>query len=546
MNHITPILTELLARRGVVEENEIKEFLSDKPQKTYDPFLLPDLEAGVDLILQAVREKKTICIYGDYDADGITSVSILMEFLGTLTDRLRFYIPSRFDEGYGLNQKAVEKIYESGTDLLLTVDCGSVSYREVELAKKLGMQVLVTDHHSITDVQADCLLINPKRSDCTYPFRDLAGCGVAFKLMQGIQKKADIPKPVLNRGLDLVALGTIADVVPLLDENRTLVKHGMHIISSGLRPGLAELIKGISFQKEKLRSDQIAFGIAPHLNAAGRMGDAKVAVHLMLEKKTEKIPKLVEQLITYNKQRKKIQNEAYKTCVELICQQQLENRKFLVVYAEDVHEGIAGIVAGKLKEKYERPVILVTPSGEYLKGTGRSIPGIHLYDLLNSHAELFLRFGGHEGACGFTMERENLDELAELLEADIEMLLGDDPELLKKKLPVDMEIEGEQVTLELAQELELLAPFGSKNPKPRFMLGQADVIQPQPMGDGSHVRFNAICADGYQVECVLFNRAKDFQQQIYSGMPVDLTGSVDFQEWRGHKKVQFNVDNMVE
>lgn len=544
MNHITPILIELLAKRGIAGESEIKEFLSEKPQKTYDPFLLPDLEAGVDLILQAVREKKKICIYGDYDADGITSVSILMEFLGSMTDRLVYYIPSRFDEGYGLNRNAVEKIHQNGVEVLLTVDCGSVSYEEVELAKELGMQVLITDHHSITDTRADCLLINPKRSDCVYPFHDLAGCGVAFKLAQGIQKKAGLPKPVLNRALDLVALGTIADVVPLLDENRTLVKHGMRIMSSGLRPGLAALIEGISLKKEELRSDQIAFGLAPHLNAAGRMGDAKVAVRLMLEKDANRIQELTEQLIAYNKQRKQIQNEAYKRCVERI-DEQIADRKFLVLYTEEVHEGIAGIVAGKLKEKYERPAILVTPSGDYVKGTGRSVPGVHLYKLLQSHEELFLRFGGHEGACGFTMERENLFELAEALERDMEQMLREDPELLKQQLTADMEIEGEQVTLELAQELELLAPFGSKNPKPRFLLGQADIIQPQPMGDGSHARFQAICADGYQVECVLFSRAKDFQRQIYSGMPVDLTGSVDFQEWRGHRKVQFNVDNMI-
>ncbi|MCB6994602.1 single-stranded-DNA-specific exonuclease RecJ [bacterium 210820-DFI.6.37] len=544
MNHITPILIELLAKRGIAGESEIKEFLSEKPQKTYDPFLLPDLEAGVDLILQAVREKKKICIYGDYDADGITSVSILMEFLGSMTDRLVYYIPSRFDEGYGLNRNAVEKIHQNGVEVLLTVDCGSVSYEEVELAKELGMQVLITDHHSITDTRADCLLINPKRSDCVYPFHDLAGCGVAFKLAQGIQKKAGLPKPVLNRALDLVALGTIADVVPLLDENRTLVKHGMRIMSSGLRPGLAALIEGISLKKEELRSDQIAFGLAPHLNAAGRMGDAKVAVRLMLEKDANRIQELTGQLIAYNKQRKQIQNEAYKRCVERI-DEQIADRKFLVLYTEEVHEGIAGIVAGKLKEKYERPAILVTPSGDYVKGTGRSVPGVHLYKLLQSHEELFLRFGGHEGACGFTMEREKLFELTEALERDMEQMLREDPELLKQQLTADMEIEGEQVTLELAQELELLAPFGSKNPKPRFLLGQADIIQPQPMGDGSHAQFQAICADGYQVECVLFSRAKDFQRQIYSGMPVDLTGSVDFQEWRGHRKVQFNVDNMI-
>ncbi|MCQ4637766.1 single-stranded-DNA-specific exonuclease RecJ [Anaerovorax odorimutans] len=545
MNYIDPIILELLKKRGISDDAEIKEFLSDKPQKTYDPFLLSDLEAGVDLLLRAIHDKKRICVYGDYDADGITSVSILMEFLGTLTDRLQYYIPSRFDEGYGLNAEAVRKIRAGGSDVLVTVDCGSVSYEEVELAKELGMEVLVTDHHSITDVRADCLLINPKRPDCLYPFRELAGCGVAFKLIQGIQKKADIPRKVLNRALDLVALGTIADVVPLLDENRTLVKHGMHIISSGLRPGLAALIEGISLKRDSLRSDQIAFGVAPHLNAAGRMGDAKIAASLMLEKDKDAVGRQVSQLIDFNKQRKKTQEEAYQLCTQII-DQHLADRNFLVVYAEDVHEGIAGIVAGKLKDKYERPTILVTPSGDHLKGTGRSVSGVNLYEVLKSHEDLFLRFGGHEGACGFSMEQDKLDTLEDLLEQDMKRMLQEDPELFSRQINADLPLAVGDITLELAQGLELLAPFGSKNPKPFFLLENVRAARLQPMGaDGKHIRFFAISEDGQSLECVLFNRAKDFESALYGEKSINLIGSVDFQEWRGNKRVQFNVESVV-
>lgn len=544
MKAIHPIIEELLKKRGVSGEEEIREFLSEKPQKTYDPFLLPDLEAGVDFILQAVREQKKICVYGDYDADGITSVSVLMEFLGNLTERIEFYIPSRFDEGYGLNMEAVKKIRAGGADVLLTVDCGSVSFEEVELAKELGMEVLVTDHHSITDVRADCLLINPKRADSQYPFDGLAGCGVAFKLAQGIQKKAGLPKAALNRTLDLVALGTIADIVPLLDENRTLVKHGMRIIASGLRPGLAALIEKISFDREKLSSDNISYGIAPHLNAAGRIGDASVAARLMLAREPKQIDQYTDQLITCNQQRKKLQEQAFGLCRELI-EARLSERKFLLVYAKEVHEGIAGIVAGKLKEQYERPVILLTPFGEYLKGTGRSVPGVHLYHLLKSHETLFLRFGGHEGACGFTMEKANFPILEQALEADMEQALREDPDLLHQTPRPDMALEGAQVTLDLAESLGCLAPFGSKNPKPLFSLERAALSKQQPMGDGRHIRFLATCEDGYGVECVLFNRAKDYESMIYGDQLVDLTGTVDFQEWRGKKSVRFTVESMV-
>lgn len=544
MDHINPIIEELLHKRGITGEENIKEFLSEKPQKTYDPFLLPDLEAGVDLLLSAAEQNRRICIYGDYDADGITSVAILMEFLGSITNNLEFYIPSRFDEGYGLNADAVRKIREGGADVLVTVDCGSVSYEEVELAKELGMGVLVTDHHSITDVRADCLLINPKREDSRYPFSELAGCGVAFKLAQGIQKKMGLAKTVLNRTLDLAALGTIADVVPLLDENRTLVKYGMRIISSGVRPGLAQLIDDISLKREKLKSDHISFGIAPHLNAAGRMGDASIAASLLLAQETDAISSRVEQLIAFNSQRKKLQEDAYEYCKGIIEDYLLE-RKFLLVYAEGIHEGIAGIVAGKLKELYERPVILLTPSGEYLKGTGRSITGLHLYQVLKNHEELFLRFGGHAGACGFLMERNHFQDLDAFLEEDMQRALEENPQLLTRRIESDMELEGRQVTLELAELLECLEPFGSKNPKPIFQLSHVTIARKQPMGDGRHIRFLAECRDGCSVECVLFNKAKELEPILYGGQPVDLTGCVDLQEWKGNKRVQFMVDTVV-
>lgn len=544
MNQINPIIVELLEKRGICGETEIKEFLSEKPQKTYDPFLLPDMEAGVDLLLRAIREEKKICIYGDYDADGITSVSILMEFLGELTSGLDYYIPSRFDEGYGLNTEAIRRIHEEGAEVLLTVDCGSVACREVELAKELGMEVLVTDHHSITDVQADCLLINPKRADSKYPFSELAGCGVAFKLAQAIQRRLELPKASVNRALDLASVGTIADVVPLLDENRTIVKHGLHILASGIRPGLKALIEGISLRTESIRADQIAFGIAPHLNAAGRMEDAAVAVRLMLEKGQPQIARLVKQILSYNKQRKTLQEEAVKRCGRIIEKQQAD-KLFPVVYAEDVHEGVAGIAAGKLKEQYERPVILVTPSAEGLKGTGRSVKGVHLYEMLKAHEELFSRFGGHEGACGFSMPRENLEELRKRLETDMEKRLEAEPRLLSREPEADMRLEGSQVTLRLAKELQRMAPFGSRNPKPRFLLERVRISGQQHMGDGSHIRFLATCSDGARVECVLFNRAEELREFLYGQAPVDLTGFVDFQEWKGNEKVQFTIEAVI-
>ncbi|MEG2323800.1 MAG: single-stranded-DNA-specific exonuclease RecJ [Anaerovoracaceae bacterium] len=543
---LNPVILKLLKNRGISKEEDIIEFLSDKPQKTYDPFLLSGLEAGVDLLLSAIKNEEKICIYGDYDADGITSTSILMEFLSKLTHKVEYYIPSRFSEGYGMNTAAVKKIHDRGAQVIVTVDCGSVSPKEVEYAKELGMKVIVTDHHSITDVKSDCIVINPKQEECKYPFPHLAGCGVAFKLAQGIQKKANLPKSYINELLDIVSIGTIGDIVPLVDENRTLVKHGMNILNSGRRQSIARFVSGISLTEGTIKSDQVSFAIVPHLNAAGRMKDAKIGVELFTAKDKKTIDEKVGLLAKYNQERKNIQEEAYQNCVQIV----EENHKrddFIVIHGEDIHEGIAGIVAGKLKDKYQRPVMLLVDSEEgILKGTGRSIPKVDLYEILKKQEELFTKFGGHQGACGLSMARENLKKLRAGLQEEIKHKLEEDPQLFNMDKDVDMIIEGKDITLPFAMELETLGPFGEANPKPYFALNEVKVVKPFPMGkEGTHLRFTAKCPDGALVECILFGKAQEVVDIIYSDNLVNLTGSVQFQEWRGKKKVQFLVDTMI-
>ncbi len=285
---LQPRILELLNKRGIRTEEEIKEFLSDKPQKTYDPFLLLNMEAGVDFILSSIEENERICIYGDYDADGITSTSVLMEVLSKLTKNLTYYIPSRFEEGYGLNCEALKKIKANGVDLVITVDCGSVSCAEVEYAKEIGLKILVTDHHTITDKQADCLVINPMQPGCPYPFKHLAGVGVAFKLAQALAAETGLPKSVVNRTLDLVGIGTIGDIVPLVDENRTLAKYGIRAINVSQRLGLVKLMEGVSLDKGAVSSENISYIIVPHLNASGRMENAGIAAGLMMGNDQEK------------------------------------------------------------------------------------------------------------------------------------------------------------------------------------------------------------------------------------------------------------------
>ena len=414
---INPIIIQLLKNRGIDSEEEMLEFLSDKPQKTYDPFLLPDMEAGVDLILAEIKAGSRICIYGDYDADGITSTALMMDVLRKLTtdDKLGYYIPSRFEEGYGLNMEAIKTIADSGADFIITVDCGSVSYEEARYARELGMRILVTDHHNITDVMADCLLINPKHPKSQYPFKALSGCGVAFKVAQGIQQKAGLPKSVLTEVLDLVAIGTIGDIMPLIDENRTMTKFGMRVINSGRRKGLTKLIEGASLKKGSVSSENISYIVVPHLNATGRIDDASQAVELLCRDLNDREQdRIVEDILKKNRLRKNLQDETFRACAENIDKDDLQD--IIIIKADGAHEGITGIVAGKIKETYYRPTIIVTPSGEddrYLKGTGRSVEGVNLYQLLKTQENLFEKFGGHSGACGFLIKKEYFDQLKE-------------------------------------------------------------------------------------------------------------------------------------
>lgn len=530
----------ILENRDIISKEDVEEFLSDRPQKTYDPFLLAGMREGVELLLSNIGSGVKICIYGDYDADGVTASCVMDACLRRLTDNYFFYIPSRMEEGYGLNTKAIDRIADRGAGMILTVDCGCVSYNEVEYAKSRGLDVIVTDHHNIEDVIADCIVINPKHPDSQYPYTDLAGCGVAYKFVQAVQRETGMSREVLTEALDMAAIGTIGDIVALRDENRTITKYGLNRCNSGGREGLKQLAEAISLRE--IDSDSIAFGIVPHINAAGRMGTALDAVKLFLSDDTAEIGALTRQLIAYNNDRKETQEKAYQTCLEHVNGDDL----FILLKMDDIHEGIAGIVAGKIKDKFYRPVIIVTPSddGRY-KGTGRSIPGVDLYEVLNNSSELFIRFGGHKGACGFLMEEEHLETLKRSIERRAEDLFNREPGIFVSKTEYDMELEPADISVELAKELRKLAPFGEGNPKPKFKIRDAVLRNVNYMGkDGTHVRFHISDNNRDSVNCVFFRRAREFRDVLMSGQPHDLIGSLSYQVWNGQERVQFIVEEI--
>jgi single-stranded-DNA-specific exonuclease len=471
MTRIHPVIAQILTRRGITAPRDIEEFLSAKPRKTYDPFLLRNMTEGVDFILSAIDAGKPICVYGDYDVDGIAAAALLVRALRFVTDKVSWYIPSRFAEGYGLNKEALRNIADAGGRVVITVDCGSVSAEEVLFGRSIGLELLVTDHHNIEGRAADCLIINPKQEGERYPFTGLAGCGVAFKLAQALQRKLNLPKDILNDMLDLVGLATIADIVPLIDENRTLAKYGLRELNRTRRPGLRRLLKKLGLLGRAIRAEQVAFVIAPHINAAGRMGEARDVVELLLTDNNVVIDRVIDELLKHNADRKRVQEEVFETCDAIAARIFAEGAPIGVINAGDAHEGITGIVAGKLKEKYNRPVIILTNSasegGAYLKGTGRSVSGVDMYDLLMKREELFERFGGHAMACGFLMEASREARFHATLTGDMNALLARAPDLpASAEIEPDAEIKPGEISAAFIKQLRLLEPFGSGNLTP--------------------------------------------------------------------------------
>ncbi|GAB1475610.1 hypothetical protein MASR2M70_04420 [Bacillota bacterium] len=536
------IINYLLECREVVGPEAVEEYLSPNPRLTYEPFLLKGMKEASERILSAIEKGERICIYGDYDADGVCGVSLLKEIFAKLGADYTYYIPSRFDEGYGLNKDAIKKIKERGTDLIVTVDCGSLSVDEVEYAKASGMDVIVTDHHNINEKPVSCILINPKQKDCPYPEKELSGCGVAFKLAQAVQRKRPdlLCKADLNRALDLVAIATVGDIVALTGENRTMVKYGLRVINSGGRPGLSLLIKKVGLKEKEIKSEHLAYVIVPHLNAAGRMVSASAGVRLLTSDKEGEIEEITEELLYSNKDRKKLQETAYDEAVSKI-EALYSHDKFLVLELPDAHEGITGIVAGKLKDRFTRPAIILTPTGDNkLKGTGRSIDGVNLYDILASCGHLFDKFGGHSGACGFTMNSGNLATLRMRLKESADKIYKEDPSIFKAKLQIDAELDSFGLSRELIFALEQMEPFGHRNPKPVFAFSGVSVSSPYYMGERQqHVRFEA---NG--VSCVFFNEAERFREYFRAGNRVDIAGYPGINRWKGNEKIQFTVEDM--
>jgi single-stranded-DNA-specific exonuclease len=557
----TEIIREILRGRGIESDAAASEFLSDRPQLAYDPLLFEDMEAGAALLLAAISGGKRVCLYGDYDVDGVCGAALLCLYLRGIGggDRVQVYIPSRIEEGYGLNNEALDAIRNGSAfadglpaDLVVTVDCGSVSAEEAAHAREIGLEILITDHHDLAEgLTPDCVFINPKRG--AYPFPFLCGAGVAFKLCCAMEElrphetgeeRAD--RAALTGLVDLVCVATIADVMPLVDENRTLVKYGLRLLRQRRRAALDVLLQVSGIDPEKATARDIAFGIAPRINAAGRLSDAREAVELFLTGDEARMREIAAKLNRLNVERKQIQEACFRECMELYAAEEGAGTdqapRFLLLKPAAAHEGISGIVAGKVRESTGLPcaVLAETKDGD-LKGSARSAGRLDLTALLRGRAAYFLRLGGHAAAAGFLLRREEEARARADLTADLRALLTADPDLLAEVETVDLTVVASDITPALAEALEALAPFGQGNPVPalsfRAQAQELDAVQ--PMGkDGVHVRFHAA-----GVPCLWFSgtSAVAALTKLPAGAEIELIGCPEINVWNGRKSLQFKV-----
>jgi single-stranded-DNA-specific exonuclease len=541
---ISSLFATLLIHRKVTSPDSAEHFLSPKLGALRDPFLFRDMDNAVELIASCVKDKRRITIYGDYDADGITATSLLVSFFSWLETPVSYYIPHRIEEGYSLNEAAIKKIAADRTELIITVDCGISSPSEIALAKGLGMEVIVTDHHQLpANFEPCCPTIDPCQPDCSFPFRELAGVGLAFYLAiaaraylreSGFFNNSD--EPDLKALLDLVALGTVADIVPLIEENRILVKGGLSFLRESQRPGIRELLRVSGIKKsQEITASDISFRLAPRLNAMGRLGSARDAVRLLTTDNEAEAARIAERMDSLNTQRQAIENRILSQAREMINRTAgFEKHRTIVLCDPSWHRGIVGIVASKILEEHNRPTVILGGDGEVAKGSGRSIDGFDLYKALCDLSDVLTHFGGHSGAAGVTLEAKRLEEFR----VKFEKLVRDriDPKDMAPKIEVDARLDLESITPRLMRELEMLPPFGCQNPQPIFWAGPLDVIFSKVVGN-DHLKLR-LKQQGIVFDSIAFGRG---DLNSLQGESVDALFHVETNTWQGMESIQLVI-----
>ncbi len=534
---INEILARILVNKGLTQKEEIDLFMNPTRKDFHDPFLMPDMKIVVDRILKAMEDKQKIMIYGDYDADGITSVTVLKSFLEERGLEVSYYIPNRLDEGYGLNKEAIQKIYQEGFRLMITVDCGISGIEEIAYANSLGIETLITDHHEPTEVLPEALAVmDAKRKDNKYPFNQLAGVGVVFKLIQAISIKLKLEEKEYLKYLDIVCIGTISDIVPLVDENRVIAKLGLKLIAQTKNIGLRALLEVTGFKN--IDSGAISFGVAPRINACGRMGNEKLALDLFLSTNYEEAKKLAIKLNEYNIERQNIEKKIFDEAVEKI-EQEEKGKSCIIVGNKDWHHGIIGIVASKVTELYFKPSILICFEEEEGKGSGRSVPGFDLHEALTKCSTHLERFGGHAMAVGVTVKKNEFENFKKELEAYAKQCEVDK---IVPIINIDSELSLKQVDMESVKSLKMLEPFGEANKMPLFLFKNLKINSIRALSEGKHLKLT-LKDDNFMVNAIGFNMG-DLTEKYLLDDKVDIVGNLDINSYNGMESIQIMIKDI--
>jgi single-stranded-DNA-specific exonuclease len=564
---VNKYIASILVKRGLNSPDDIEKFLNPKLKHLHSPKHIMDMDKGVDIIISAIKENRKIVIYGDYDCDGVTSTTIMYKGLTRCGANVSYHIPDRIEEGYGMNSEAVKKLHAEGFEIILTCDNGISCVEQIALAKSLGMKVVVTDHHEVPfytnekeereDILPDAdAIINPKRHDCLYPFKHLCGAGVAFKFVHTLFHNFGIESKELMEFIEIAAIGTICDVVDLIDENRIIVSMGLKMLNETKNIGLKALIKEIGYEGKKLRAGNIGFQIGPCINATGRLDTASLSVELLLCQNKSRAEELAAELRRLNIERQGLTERALEDVIELIENSEIIEDKVLVVYMENLHESLAGIIAGRIRERYNRPAYVITKAKDKAKGSGRSIEEYDMFEEISKCKDVLLGAGGHPMAAGFSLLEENIPLFRKRLN-DLCTLSEED---LITKIDVDDILDLNDISFDLIQGLEMLEPFGKGNKDPLFLAENLVIERIFLMGQNrDHVKFicksksssvgvTAVCfsqigrlrealADKYgedSIELVL-------QNPLSFGLRMDLLFKPIINEWNNSKSIQMQL-----
>lgn len=534
---LSRLLSTILVNKGLETKEEIEVFLNPTRKDFHDPYLMPDMEIAVKRIIQAIENQEKVIIYGDYDVDGITSITVLKKFLSDRGLEVDSYIPNRLDEGYGLNKAAIDKIVSEGYQLMITVDCGISGIEEIDYANSLGLETIVTDHHEPAEVLPKALaVVDAKRKDNQYPNNQLAGVGVVFKLTQAISQVYNLEEKEYLKYLDIVCVGTISDIVPLVDENRVIAKLGLKLVEVTKNIGLKALLTSIGYKR--IDSSAISFGVAPRINACGRMGHEQEALKLFLTDNIVEATDITKKLNEYNKERQDIEKRIFEEVLVKI-EKGEKDKPCIVLADENWHHGVIGIVSSKVTEMYYKPSILICFEDGEGKGSGRSIPGFDLHDALSKCDDHIERFGGHSMAIGISVTKENFNSFKNDFE---EYVSNTNINELVPVIKVDEEINSKDIGVNTVKELSMLEPFGEANKMPIFMYKNLRINSIRALSDGKHLKLT-LKDESTVIDAIGFNMGY-LVDEFLLGDKVDVLGNLEINSFNGRESVQINLKDL--